>query len=327
MHHDIWDFDLPSQPVLADIPEPGSATPTPVVVVPTKQGLMFILDRRDGRSITPIKERPVPQGAADGDWTSRTQPFPSGIPFFGPPDLTEESMWGMTPLDQLWCRIHFRSMRYQGLYTPPSTQGTISYPGSAGAFEWGSVSIDPTTNTLIANTSLMPMIVKLVPRDQAVKDIGWGGPAEGTPYRMFVKPFLSPAGVPCQAPPFAYITALDLNTRHIVWQHTLGTSRNQGPFGIPIHLPVPSGVPGMGGSLTTGGGLTFIGATADSTFRAFDTGTGVELWHNYLSTDAAATPMSYIGKDGRQYVVVAVGGHSGLSAIPGDSVVAYALPK
>jgi len=335
VHHDLWDFDLPAQPVLADVPEQPGAAPTPVVIVATKQGLLFILDRRDGRPITPIEERPVPQGASDGDWTSKTQPFQTGIPFFGPPDLTEVSMWGMTPLDQLWCRIQFKSLRYDGLFTPPSTRGSISYPGSAGAFEWGSVSIDPTRMRLIANTSWLPMRVRLVPRQKTEEELSrdgdtqffFGGWATGTPYLEFVTPFVSPAFMPCQAPPYGHITAFDLSTRQIAWRHTLGTSRNQGPFGIPTRLPIPSGVPNMGGSVTTAGGLVFIAATADSTFRAFDIETGAELWHDDLPQDGIAGPMSYTGRDGRQYVVIAAGGHGGLTAHPGDAVVAYALPK
>jgi quinoprotein glucose dehydrogenase len=335
VHHDLWDFDLPAQPVLADVPEAPGAVPTPVVIVPTKQGLLFILDRRDGRPLTPVEERPVPQGASDGDWTSRTQPFQTGIPFFGPPDLTEASMWGMTPIDQLWCRIQFKSMRNDGLFTPPSTRGSISYPGSAGVFEWGSVSIDPTHLRLIANTSWLPMRVQLVPRGKTGEEQSgadeaqyfFGGPASGTPYLEFVTPFVSPAFMPCQAPPYGHITAFDLSTRQIVWRHTLGTSRNQGPFGIPTRLPMPSGVPNMGGSVTTAGGLVFIAATADSTFRAFDLQTGAELWHDDLPRDGIAGPMSYTGRDGRQYVVIAAGGHGGLTAHPGDAVVSYALPK
>ncbi len=335
VHHDLWDFDLPAQPVLADVPEQAGAAPTPVVIVPTKQGLLFILDRRDGRPITPIEERPVPQSASAGDWTSKTQPFQTGIPFFGPPDLNETSMWGVTPLDQLWCRIQFKSMRDDGLFTPPSTRGSISYPGSAGVFEWGSVSIDPMHMQLIANTSWLPMRVHLVPRGTSEAELArdgdtqffFGGRADGTPYLEFVTPFVSPAFMPCQAPPYGHITALDLRTRQITWRHTLGTSRNQGPFGIPTHLPVPSGVPNMGGSVTTAGGLIFIAATADSTFRAFDLQTGVELWHDDLPRDGTAGPMSYTGRDGRQYVVIAAGGHGGLTAHPGDAVVAYALRK
>jgi quinoprotein glucose dehydrogenase len=334
VHHDLWDFDLPAQPVLADVPEHPGAPPTPVVIVPTKQGLLFILDRRDGRPITPIEERPVPQGASEGDWTSKTQPFQTGIPFFGPPDLTEASMWGVTPLDQLWCRIQFKAMRTDGLYTPPSTKGSISYPGSAGVFEWGSVSIDPTNMRLIANTSWLPMRVHLVPRGTTEKErspagdgLFYGGQATGTPYLESINPFISPAFMPCQAPPYGHITALDLRTRQIVWRHTLGTSRNQGPFGIPSNLPIPSGVPNMGGSVTTAGGLVFIAATADSTFRAFDLETGAELWHDDLPRDGIAGPMSYTGRDGRQYVVIAAGGHGGLTAHPGDAVVSYALPK
>ena len=176
------------------------------------------------------------------------------------------------------------------------------------------------------------MRVHLVPRGADLSRVGeggffFGGPANGTPYLEFVTPFVSPAFMPCQAPPYGHITALDLTTRQIVWRHTLGTSRNQGPFGIPSKLPIPSGVPNMGGSVTTAGGLIFIAATADSTFRAFDLQTGAELWHDDLPRDGIAGPMSYTGRDGRQYVVIAAGGHGGLTAHPGDAVVAYALPK
>jgi len=244
-------------------------------------------------------------------------------------------MWGVTPLDQLWCRIQFKSMRSDGLFTPPSTRGSISYPGSAGVFEWGSVSIDPAHLRLIANTSWLPMRVQLAPRGKTGEELSrddeaklfFGGRATGTPYLEFVTPFVSPAFMPCQPPPYGHITALDLSTRQIVWRHTLGTSRNQGPFGIPTRLPIPSGVPNMGGSVTTASGLVFIAATADSTFRAFDVETGHELWHDELPRDGTAGPMSYTGRDGRQYVVIAAGGHGGLTAHPGDAVVAYALPK
>ncbi len=330
VHHDLWDFDLPAQPVLADVSSSPGDPPMPVVVVPTKQGLLFVLDRRNGHPLTPVEERPVPQGAVEGDSTSPTQPVQTDLPFFGPSDLTEASMWGVTPIDQLWCRNQFRALRYDGLYTPPSLQGSISYPGSTGVFGWGSVSIDPTTNRMIANTSWMPMIVQLAPRGHEIpgsKLVRFGGAAEGTPYEISVNPFVSPAGLPCHAPPYGHITALDLNTRQIAWRHVFGTARDTGPYGVPSRLPVPSGIFSAGGSLTTAGGLLFIGATADATFRALDLETGTELWHDYLPTGAHATPMTYTGRDGRQYVVIATGGDTAFSRVAGDSVIAFALPK
>jgi quinoprotein glucose dehydrogenase len=320
-HHDLWDYDLPAQPVLTDVTEKPGAPPTPVVIVPTKQGLLFILDRRDGRPITPIEERPVPQGPSEGDWTSKTQPFQADMPFFGPPVATEASMWGMTPLDQLGCRIQFKQMMYEGQYTPPSTKGSLAFPGSFGVFEWGSVAIDPRNHSLIANTSWMPMHTRLVPKTrddntnwtavssaQYRKQFGFGGAAIGTPYEIVIRPFLGPAMVPCQAPPYGNIAAMDLNTRKIIWRRTLGTAENLGPYGIPTRIPFPSGTPNLGGSVTTAAGLVFIGATADATFRAFDIETGTELWHDTLPSDGTASPISYRGRDGRQYVAISAGG-------------------
>jgi quinoprotein glucose dehydrogenase len=330
-HHDIWDFDLPSQPVLVSINEAPNVPATPAIVVPTKQGHFYVLDRRDGRPLTPIEERPVPQGAVAGDFTSPTQPFQTGLPDLGPPTLTEADMWGLTPMDQLSCRTQFRQLRYEGLYTPPSTQGSISYPGSFGAFEWGSVSVDPRTNRMFANTSWMPMVVTLIPRDRFeamhAPELGMGGTGRGTPYAMRVLPLISPLAMPCQAPPWGHLTAIDLNTRTIAWRLPIGTSRTNGPLGIPTGVPMPAGVPNMGGSLVTGSGLLFIAATADGTFRAFDSASGKELWHDYLPTSGNATPMTYLGRDGRQYVVIAAGGHTGLSQTYGDALVAYALPN
>jgi quinoprotein glucose dehydrogenase len=330
-HHDIWDFDLPSQPVLVSINEAPNVPATPAIVVPTKQGHFYILDRRDGRPLTPIEERPVPQGAAAGDFTSPTQPFQTGLPNLGPPRLTEADMWGLTPMDQLWCRTQFRQLRYEGPYTPPSTQGSISYPGSVGVFEWGSVSVDPRTNRMFANTSWMPMVVTLIPRDRyeamEAPELGLGGTGRGTPYAMQVLPLMSPLEMPCQAPPWGHLTAIDLNARNIAWRLPIGTSRTNGPLGIPTGVPMPAGVPNIGGSLVTGSGLLFIAATADDTFRAFDSASGKELWHDYLPTAGNATPMTYLGRDGRQYVVIAAGGHTGLSQTYGDALVAYALPN
>jgi len=334
-HHDVWDFDLPAQAVLAEIHEAPDAPATPAIIVPTKQGHFYVLDRRDGRPLTPIEERPVPQTNVEGDYTSPTQPYQSVFPDLGPPRLTEADMWGLTPMDQLWCRTQFRQLRYDGVYTPPSVQGSISYAGSIGVFEWGSVSIDPRTNRMFANTTWMPFVVRVIPRDhydQMVAqgkppDLGLGGPGGGTPYAYAVGPFMSPLEMPCHAPPWGHLTAIDLEKRTIAWRLPIGTSRENGPLGIPTHVPMPTGVPNMGGSVATASGLLFIGATADATFRAFDAANGKELWSDYLPFGGNATPMTYMGRDGRQYVVIAAGGHSGLTTTYGDAVVAYALPK
>jgi glucose dehydrogenase len=263
-HHDIWDFDLPSQPVLVAINEAPNPPATPAIVVPTKQGHLYVLDRRDGHPLTPIEERTVPQGAVPGDFTSPTQPFQSGLPDLAPPTLTEADMWGLTPMDQLWCRTRFGQLRYHGIYTPPSTQGSISYPGSIGIYEWGSVSIDPRTNRMFANTTWMPFIVTLFPRERYDQmraqsggkepPLAFGGPGEGTPYAASAAPFISPLAMPCHMPPWGHLTAIDLNSRSIAWRLPIGTSRANGPLGIPTGVPMPTGSPNMGGSLVTGSG-------------------------------------------------------------------------
>ncbi len=325
VHHDIWDMDVPTQPVLIDIAETPGANPTPAVVVATKRGDIFLFDRRDGRPLAPIEERAVPQGAVAGDFTSPTQPYME-LPSLAPPRLTEAKMWGVTPLDQLECRIRFRSHRYDGMFTPPSVEGSILYPSSLGVFEWGSVSVDPTRSVIFANTSWMPMINTLIPRSKApdVQPSAIGGPARGTPYASTSIVFRSSLGIPCHQPPWGHMTAIDLASLNIVWRNPLGDVRANGPFGIPLRLKF--GLPNLGGSVVTAGGVVFVAASMDRTFRALDAATGKELWYDILPASGHATPAVYRGADGKQYVVLAAGGHSALASRVGDSLIAYTLP-
>jgi len=309
-----------------------------------------VLDRRTGKPLTPVGERPAPAGAAAGDFTARTQPYSIGMPSLLPAPLTEASAWGITPIDQLACRIRFRQLRYDGPLTPPSVQGSLSFPGSAGVVSWGGGSIDTARHLLIVNSVDSPFVTRLIPRAQAdraglgtppnsrgASDAARGTPEKasgamaglpqvGTPFAAQATPFLSPLNIPCIAPPWGQLTAIDLGTRRILWQQPFGTSRDTGPFGLRIGLPLPIGVPSAGGPLTLGSGVTLIAAAQDRYIRAFDTQTGHELWRARLPAGGQATPMTYIsGRTGRQIVVVAAGGHGGLNTVPGDYVMAFAL--
>lgn len=331
VHHDLWDYDLAAQPVSVDLP--GASGKLPALLVPTKLGQIFVLDRRTGQPIDPVIEQPVPQGGVPGERTSPTQPMTTGFPSLAGPDLTESDMWGITPLDQMMCRIAFRRAKYQGAFTPVGTRNTIMYPGTAGGINWGSVSIDEQRGLLVVNALRFANFGRLIPREEAPAE-GFGG-AEGTaifeqagtPYVFAQSTFMSPLGVPCQEPPYGTISAFDLATRQPVWSRTLGTSARSGPFGVPTLLPIRMGVPNMGGSISTGGGLVFIAAAQDRVLRAFDSASGRELWQAPLPAVGVATPMSYVSPSGRQFVVIAAGGHYGIPGPPGGSIMAYALPR
>ena len=332
VHHDIWDYDIGSQPVLTDIRIGGK--PVPALIAPTKRGQFFVLDRRDGHPLYPVTERVVPQDAAAGDWAAKTQPY-SGFANVAGGRLAETDMWGATPLDQLWCRIQFRKAHYEGDFTPPSVQTAIHFPGSAGGVNWGSVSIDPVRRLMITNSLYMADIGRLIPREevrrlqysQGTKADAFGFIQEGTPYAMKRQVFLNMLGIPCQKPPYGRLTAIDIDTGKVRWSTPLGTADRAGPLGLPSFLPIRMGVPNLGGSLTTAGGLVFIATTQDRLFRAIDIGSGRELWNARLPAIGAATPMTYRSpRTGRQFVVVAAGGHPGLPGPAGGSLIAYAIP-
>ncbi|MGE7138719.1 membrane-bound PQQ-dependent dehydrogenase, glucose/quinate/shikimate family [Luteibacter sp. NPDC031894] len=338
-HHDVWDMDVPTGPSLVDLPD-GQGGSVPALVQTTKRGELFVLDRRTGKPLTEVREKPVPQGAVPGDFTSPTQPYSVGMPSLAPKDLTEQSMWGATPFDQLMCRIEFRRAVYKGQFTPPQLKDTIVYPAFDGVIDWHGASIDPYNKLLIANANYIPFIISLAPREQAeakglVKPwdgsgneppVGGGlAPQYGTPYVGKVHPWLNPIDVPCNAPPWGTLAAIDLVTHKLVWERPLGTTRDTGPFGTHFNAPLPTGIFNIGGNMTTRGGLVFIGATADDYLRAIDERTGKELWKARLPAGGQANPMSY-AVNGKQYVVIAAGGHSGLGTRSGDYVMAYALP-
>jgi quinoprotein glucose dehydrogenase len=330
VHHDLWDYDVPSQPVLVDLVVRGQ--PVPALVQPTKQGDLFVLDRRTGEPVHPVTEVAAPQGAASGDRTAATQPR-SAISF-APAPLAGRDMWGATLFDQMLCRIAFRRLRYEGLYTPPSTGGTLVHPGNFGVFNWGSVAVDPRRGVAFTTPAQLAFTSQLVPRpDDRTLLVQEDGPPQGSlpalnenfgaPFASRMKPFVSPLGLPCHEPPWGMVAGVDLNAGRIVWRHRNGTVRDLAPVPLPLRM----GVPSLGGPLVTAGGVAFLSGTLDDYLRAYDLTDGRELWRARLPAGGQATPMSYLGEDGRQYVLVAAGGHGSTGTRPGDHVIAYALPR
>lgn len=302
VHHDIWDYDVPSQPTLIDVPDENGEL-VPAVLQATKRGEIFMLNRLTGEPIAEVVEKPVPQGAVPEEWTAPTQPFSIGLPNFREPELTEDDMWGITPFDKLWCRITFKEMRYEGHFTPPTTQYTVQYPGNAGGFNWGSISVDEERHLLIANPMVMANRTRLIPR--AEMDAGArGSQQKGTPYGFTTQAFLSPIGVPCQKPPYGLLAVIDLQTKKLLWKRPLGTTNNMGPFGIPVKIPLTMGIPLSAGTITTKGELIFVAGTMDGFIRAFDVNSGEEVWRRSLPQTAQATPMSYLSPETQQQTIV-----------------------
>ena len=302
----------------------------PALVQPTKQGEIYVLDRRTGEPLLPVTETPAPQGAARGDFTAPTQPV-SALSF-EPPALTEKDMWGATVVDQLACRIAFHSYRYEGRYTPPTEEGSLIYPGNFGVFNWGSVAIDPVRQMAFTTPTYLAFTSRLVPREDDtslyVSDGDPDGPLPslnenfGAPFAVEMGPFLSFLGLPCQSPPWGYVAGADLTTGEIVWMHKNGTVRDASPLPLPFKM----GVPSLGGPLVTAGGVAFLSGTIDDYVRAYDVETGEQIWQERLPAGGQSTPTTYTGVDGRQYLLVVAGGHGSLGTKRGDSVIAYALP-
>ncbi|MGI4877088.1 MAG: membrane-bound PQQ-dependent dehydrogenase, glucose/quinate/shikimate family, partial [Janthinobacterium lividum] len=300
-----------------------------------------VLNRITGQPIIKTVEKPVPQDGVPGERLAPTQPYAVGMPSVAPEDLAENKLWGATPIDQMMCRIQFRQAAYEGQFTPPHLKKTIVYPAFDGVVDWHGASIDPARKLLVANANYIPFMITLKPRAPFVaagKVPAWNGegnepkiaagiaPQYGTPYIGMVHPWLNPLGVPCNPPPWGTLTAIDLTTHKIVWQHPLGDTRATGLFGTHVNVPLKTGIFNIGGNMITAGGLVFIGATADNMFRAIDLNTGKTLWSVQLPAGGNATPMSY-SVNGRQYVLIAAGGHGGLGTKTGDYLVAYALPQ
>jgi quinoprotein glucose dehydrogenase len=340
VHKDVWDYDLGSQASLVDFPTATGSVPA--LILPSKQGEIYVLDRRTGRPLVGVEERSVPSGGVESAQRSPTQPF-SLFHTLRKPELSERKMWGMSPIDQMICRIQFRKASYDGPYTAPTTNSHwIQYPGYNGGSDWGGVAIDLERGVIIANYNDMPNYNRLVPRAEADR-LGWfprddprtppggvkgaGGPQIGVPYAIDANagwrmPY---TGLLCTEPPWGGIRAIDLRTGQTLWDRPFGTARANGPFGIPSMLPFEIGTPNNGGAVVTAGGLIFIAAATDNLIRAIDITTGKTVWQDVLPAGGQATPMVY-EMDGHQYLVITAGGHHFMETPKGDYVIAYRLP-
>jgi quinoprotein glucose dehydrogenase len=330
VHHDLWDYDVASQPLLFTMRRKGENIPA--VAVATKMGHIFALHRETGKPLFPVEERKVPPTDVQGEETSPTQPFPVLPRPLVPQKLTTDDAWGMTPGDRDKCREIIRSSRSEGIFTPPSTKGTILFPGNAGGVNWGGMAYDPGRGILIASTNRLATVVKLIPQEEynklrqtgeANRFKGEFGRQSGTPYAMHREMLLSPSRTPCNAPPWGTLAAIDMSSGQVRWEVPLGT--------IPYLAAVPGsaqwGSINLGGGIITAGGIVFIAAAMDNFLRAFDVETGKELWKGELPAGAQATPMTFrLGEDRKQYVVICAGGHGKLGTSRGDYVVAFALP-
>ncbi|MFN7927845.1 MAG: pyrroloquinoline quinone-dependent dehydrogenase [Blastocatellia bacterium] len=331
VHHDLWDFDIPAQPMLINLKRDGREVPA--VVVATKMGFLFVFHRETGEPLFPIEERPVPASDMLGEVAATTQPFPKLPRALVPQQLKPEDAWGALPSDRKWCGEQIAKLRNEGIYTPPSLKGTLAFPSNVGGINWSGMSFDPTRNLLITNTNRIALVVKLIPRAEfeaqraAAKGKGEFAPQTGTPYGMMREVLLSPHETPCNPPPWGVLTAVDLNSGEVRWDVPLGTVPKVGWLEqlAMMRSKQSLGSPNMGGSIITAGGLVFIGAAMDTALRAFDIESGKVLWQGALPASANATPMTY-QINGKQFVVVAAGGHGKLGSVLGDAVVAFSLP-
>jgi quinoprotein glucose dehydrogenase len=322
VHHDLWDYDTASPPLLATIPHDGK--PVPVVIQGNKTGFLYVLNRDSGVPVFAVEERRVPASDVPGEAASPTQPIPTVPPPMTPQKLSAEDAWGPTPADREFCRAQFAKLRDEGIFTPPSIQGALAFPGNLGGMNWSGYSFDPQNNLLFVNTNNLPARVRLIPRDKVNSDNEDGnyGAQRGTPYGMLRRFIQSPSDLPCSPPPWGTLTAVDLANGTIRWQIPIGSMKDFGG----THKDVPPGSISLGGSIATAGGLVFIAGTTDSNIRAFDVNTGALLWKATLPAIGNATPMTY-QSGGKQYLVIAAGGHQGISEEHlGDALVAFALP-
>jgi quinate dehydrogenase (quinone) len=315
VHHDLWDYDVPSQPLLIDLPD-GRGRMRPALVQTTKTGQIFVLDRVNGLPIARVVERPVPRIGGAKERHARTQPFSVGMPQIGMATLRETDMWGVTPIDQMLCRIAFRRMRYAGPFTPPGHDVSLSYPGPLGGMNWGSAAVDEGNHILIVNDSRIGYWLKLG-AESSTSDNG--------KFPVFEDRFVSVLGLPCQAPPYGTLSGVDLINGKLLWQIPIGTVEDYKVRKIPLGLSIPIGMPSLGGPMVTQAGLVFFAGAEDHYLRAIDIGTGRERWKGRIPVGAQATPMTYVSpRSGRQYVVISAGG-ARTSSDRGDYVVAFAL--
>ena len=330
VHHDLWDYDLAAQPALIELERSGE--PLSAIIQATKTGMLFVFNRANGKPLFPMNERNVPKSTVPGEQAAPTQPFSSLPPLVEQRPLNREDAWGLTFWDRGKCRDLIKNYRNEGLFTPPDTRGTILWPSDLGGVNWSGIAYDQRRQRVIAAVNHLPMVVTLISpaeleRQRASGDYPRSEFAHqtGAPFAMRREALLSPWGLPCTAPPWGTLVSVDLRENRIVWQVPLGSTENLAPWWVPVR---DFGTPNLGGPIVTAGDLVFVGATMDRYIRAFDLETGRELWKHPLPAGGQATPMTYrAGKDQRQYVVIAAGGHGPLGVPRGDAVVAFALPR
>jgi quinoprotein glucose dehydrogenase len=323
VHHDLWDYDNASPPALVTVQYGGRSRDA--VLQATKTGQLFVLDRETGAPIVPVTEMPVPRSTVPGEEAWPTQPQ-SAIGPLSPQRLSPDSVWAANDADRAACRTALAGLRNDGPFTPPSIGGSLVLPSNIGGAHWGGVAFDPSQQIAVVPTNTVAAVVRLIPRAQydSARRGGTGNrisaefaPQRGTPYGMYRELLLLPTLAPCTAPPFGALVGVDLRRGAIAWRVPIGSM----PAGA-----ASSGAPNLGGAITTAGGLTFIGATIDRQFRAVETRTGRELWHTMLPAAGKATPMTFRGASGRQYVVISAGGDGGGAFGMSDAIVAFALP-
>jgi quinoprotein glucose dehydrogenase len=325
VHHDLWDYDNASPPALVTLQRDGRAIPA--VLQATKSGQLFVLNRETGEPVFPVEERPVPASPSPGERASPTQPFNAVIPPLSPQRLTADDAWGPTEADRAACGAEIASLRNDGVFTPPSFEGTLVMPANVGGAHWGGLAVDSARGIAVIPVNRLAAMVQLIPLDRYDRDEARRESSRldyeytrmrGTPYYMRRRILTSPSGLPCSPPPFGSLVAIDLKTGALRWDVPLGA--------VPSPVPGSPGYPGspnLGGPIATASGLVFIGATFDRALRAFDIDTGRELWKADLPAGARATPMTYRWK-GRQYVVITAGGGDEWGR--GDYIIAFARP-
>ena len=313
VHHDLWDWDLPAQPILVTVKRNGESIPAVVQI--TKMGFIFVFNRVTGEPLFEIEERPVPPSQVPGEEAWPTQPFPVRPPPVARQTFSLEDVTDVTPESRAECLEIVTNAKIGKFFQPQGFEYTILFPGTNGGPNWGAGSYDPTSNLLFVNSMDVGQILKMVKSPE-------GSPAAYRPRGHPNGRFWDSNKYPCQKPPWANLTAIDLSVGEIRWQVTLGVVDELVARGIP-----PTGTSNLGGSIVTAGGLVFIAATNDSRFRAFDKDTGEELWVTRLPASGHATPMTFLGpKTGKQFVVVAAGGGNKYNRVYKDALVAFALP-